>query len=234
MYNEIYEGFTWFGLAHLGALLLMILLLSLIIVFRDKITIKLDLILRRSVAIFMVFLEFNYYIWVFFILKSPFEPNILPLGLCALSMYLTAYTLWTKNERLFRIIFPWALSGAVLSLIVADLNYTFPHFRYIHYFGNHIFFMIGNLYLLIALKFRFIYKDLLKSSLYLLIYATIIYPINFLLDSNHLFLRELPSGTEAMFGFLGSFWVLGFAFSIFLLFHVVYLPALIMNRTKRL
>jgi uncharacterized membrane protein YwaF len=130
-------------------------------------------------------------------------------------------------------VFPWAISGALLSLIVADLNYTFPHFRYFHYFGNHILFMIGNLYMLIVLKLKFFYPDLLKSSLYLLIYTVIIYPINFLLNSNHLFLRALPSGTEVMFGFLGSFWVLGFIFSIFLLFHVIYLPVLIYNKTKR-
>lgn len=234
MYNENYQGFTWFGLSHLAALFILCVAIFLIIIFKDKISSSKDLIIRRSVAILMVFLEFNYYFWVFVILGSPFDVSILPLGLCALSMYVTAFTLWTKNERLFKVIFPWAMSGALLSLIVADLNYTFPHFRYIHYFGNHMLFMLGNIYMLFVLKFKFTYKNLLKSSLILLIYAAIIYPINFLLNSNHLFLRELPEGTEVMFGFLGSFWVIGFVFAIFLLFHVVYIPVLIQNRLRKI
>ena len=234
MYNENYQGFTWFGLSHLAALIILCVAIFLIIVFKDKISSSKDLYVRRTIAILMVFLEFNYYFWVFVILGSPFDVSILPLGLCALSMYVTAFTLWTKNERLFKVIFPWAMSGALLSLIVADLNYTFPHFRYIHYFGNHMLFMLGNLYMLFVLRFKFTYQDLLKSSLILLIYAAIIYPINFLIDSNHLFLRELPEGTEVMFQFLGSFWVIGFVFAIFLLFHVVYIPVLIQNRLRKI
>lgn len=141
-------------------------------------------------------------------------------------MYVTSFTLWTNNERTFKIIFPWAISGALLSLIIADLGYGFPHFRFIHYFGNHGLFLLGNLYLLMVSKFKFTYQDLLKSSLILLIYSIVIYPLNFILDSNHLFLREIPQEVAPLYGFLGSFWVIGFMVSIALLFQLIYIPFL--------
>jgi hypothetical integral membrane protein (TIGR02206 family) len=228
MFNEAYQGFVWFGLAHGLAILFFIILIFVMILFRQKINVKLDLYLRRGTAIFMILLEFTYYGWVFS--KGTPDLSLLPLGVCALSMYMTSYVLWTGNEKVFRLIFPWAIAGALLSLLIADLNYTFPHFRYLHYFGNHGLFLTANLYLLIVKGYRFTYNDLLKSSLALFIYACVMYPVNFLLDTNHLFLREVPHEVAFMYSFLGSFWVIGFVVSIFLLFHLVYVPVHVYNK----
>ncbi len=222
LFDESYQTFQMFSLAHLFGVLFVIFLIVLMLIFKNKIGARLDLFLRRTVSIVFIAIEWIFYSWS--ISLHGFQASLLPLGVCAISIYVTAYTLWTKNEKTFKIIFPWAISGALISLVVANQSYSFPHFRYFHYFGNHGFFLLGNLYLLIVLKFKFTYKDLLRSSLYLLIYALIMYPLNFLLDTNHLFLREIPAEAAPMYAFLGDFWVLGFAFSIFLLFHIIYLP----------
>lgn len=224
MFSESLQGFEWFGLSHLFALLWIVISIVLIVLFKNKISTKVDLILRRTIALLMITMEWTFYTWS--LSRGGFQTSLLPLGVCAISMYVTAYTLWTKNEQTFKLIFPWAISGALLSLIIADLGYNFPHFRYIHYFGNHGLFLLGNLYLLFVCKFKFTYKDLLKSSLILLIYAIIIYPLNFLLNSNHLFLREIPHEVEPLYGFLGNFWVIGFMVSIALLFQLIYVPFL--------
>ena len=225
MFNESYQGFPWFGLSHLLSILWILVCIVLMVVFRDKITGKTDLYLRQGVALLMIMLEWTFYGWS--LSKGGFQTSLLPLGVCAISMYVTAYTLWTKNEKIFKIVFPWAISGALLSLIIADLGYNFPHFRFIHYFGNHGLFLLGNIYLLVVAKFKFTYKDLLKSSLILLIYSIVIYPLNFLLDSNHLFLREIPHEVAPLYAFLGDFWVIGFMVSIALLFQLIYVPFLL-------
>ena len=224
MFNEAFQGFTWFGLSHLLAFLWIVISIVCIVLFKNKISDKTDLYIRRSVAVIMIVLEWTFYTWS--LSRGGFQTSLLPLGVCAISMYVTAYTLWTKNEKTFKIIFPWAISGALLSLIIADLGYNFPHFRFIHYFGNHGLFFLGNIYLLLVAKFKFTYKDLLKSSLILLIYAIVIYPLNFLLGSNHLFLREIPHEVAPLYGFLGDFWVIGFVVSIALLFQLIYVPFL--------
>src|SRR5690606_34863451 len=100
--------------------------------------------------------------------------------------------------------------------------YQFPHFRYVHYFFNHGFFLMGNLYYLIVRRVKMTYLDFWKSGGPLLIYTVIIYPINFLLDDNHLFLRHVPDEAQSFYSFLGDFWVVGFVLSIVLLIHLVY------------
>ena len=147
-------------------------------------------------------------------------------------MYFTAIALWFNSEKIFKFIFPWAIAGALISLFFANLEYTFPHFRYFHYFYNHGIFFLGMLYLLVVKQFRLTYKDLLKSSLILLIYAGIMYPINFLIDANHLFLREVPAEAAPLYSFLGHVWVIGFVISIALLFQIIYLPVMLYQRKR--
>jgi len=221
VFSEQYAGFEWFGWMHLLALLDLIVLISLVIIFRKKINPTWDLWIRRSIAVLMIIMEWTFYIWA--ISRGGFQASLLPMGVCAIAMYVTAYTLWTKNEKTFQVIFPWAIVGALLSLLIADLDYTFPHFRFIHYFGNHGLFLLGNIYLLVISRFSFQYKHLLRSSLILFLYSIVVYPINFFLNTNHLFLRELPSEVHFLFSFLGDFWVIGFMIGIFILFHLVYL-----------
>jgi hypothetical integral membrane protein (TIGR02206 family) len=230
-FDEQYNHFEMFGTSHLFALLFFIALFVLLMIFKGKINPKTDRWIRRSVALFMVLMEWIFYAWALF--TGGFQTSLLPLGLCAISMYATAIALWTKHEKLFQIIFPWAMTGALLSLIVADLSHDFPHFRYFHFFGNHGLFLMGNLYLLLVSRFHFSYKHLLKSTGILMIYTIIMYPLNFLLDANHLFLREVPAEVAPLYSFLGDFWLIGFIFSIFLLFHLIYLPVHLYNRHKR-
>lgn len=228
LFDEQYANFEVFSMQHLAAILFFLVLIVLMIVFRNKISPKIDLYLRRSVAVLMISMEFIFYIWI--ISGGGFNLGLLPLGICAISMYATSIALWTKSEKLFKFIFPWAVTGSLLSLIVADMSYGFPHFRYLHYFGNHGFFLVGNLYFLIVLKTRFAYKDLKKSALAIFVYTLIIYPINYILDTNHLFLRALPVEVAPMYSFLGNFWVLGFMFSIYLLFNIIYFPLYLYNK----
>lgn len=230
MFSEQFLGFEWFGLAHGLAILFFMTLFVLMVIVQKRISPKLDLYLRRGVAIFMIAMEWTFYAWS--LSRGGFQTSLLPFGVCAISMYVTAYALFFKSEKVFKVIFPWAITGALISLIVADLNYTFPHFRFIHYFGNHGLFLLGNLYLLVVAGFRITYRDLLKSSLILLIYAAIMYPLNFLLDSNHLFLREVPHEVAPMYAFLGDFWVIGFVISIALLFQIIYGCVFLYHRKK--
>ncbi len=230
-FDERYHHFEMFGLTHLLAVLFFIILIVLILVFKKRLNPDHDLYLRRGIAIFMVLMEWTFYGWS--IALGGFDTSLLPLGLCAISMYTTAIALWTKSEKVFQFIFPWAITGALISLVVANLHYDLPHFRYFHYFGNHGFFLVSNLYLFFIHRFKFTYKHLLKSGLSLLAYAIVIYPINFLIDDNHLFLRAVPAEAAPLYSFLGDFWVLGFVFSIFLLFHLIYLPIHFYNKHQR-
>lgn len=230
MFNENYSTFEMFSLAHLGAILVLMTLLVLIFVFKRRIAGKLDVWLRRGAALLMIAMEWTFYAWS--LSRGGFQASLLPMGLCAISMYVTAIALWTNSQKLIKFIFPWAIVGALLSLIVADQPYVFPHFRYLHYFGNHGLFLLGNVYMVVVKNTKIVHKDILKSSGILLAYALIVYPLNFAMDTNHLFLRELPHEVAFLFDFMGAFWPIGFGLAIFVLFHLVSIPVLI-RRSKK-
>ncbi len=230
-FDERFQTFHAFSWMHLIPILLIIGLIVLMIVYKEPLRSnhKLDRRLQISVGIAMIVMEWIFYGWV--IIRGGASWTLLPFGLCAISMYLTAITLITQNQKIFKIVFPWALTGALLSLAVADLTYSAPHFRYFHYFGNHGLFFLANIYLVVVKKYDFTYKDLLKSSLLLVFISVMMYFVNQILGTNHMYLTELPAEVAFMFMWLGNpLWVFGFGIGIFILFNLLTAPFLIIKR----
>jgi len=111
----------------------------------------------------------------------------------------------------------------LLSLVVADLEYEFPHFRYFHYFGNHGLFLIANVYLVVIRKWTLTYKNILISSLALFLFAISMIFVNQWMGTNLLFMNELPEPAQPLFAWMGEpWWRAGFIFAMFTLFHVAY------------
>ncbi len=220
MFNPNLTGFTPFSLQHLIAVLVLIGVAVVLYVQRRNINATLDRRIRITAVVLMLGLEWTFYAWS--IRTVGFDATLLPFGLCAMSLYLTCILLITKSRRVFTIVFPWAITGALMSYVVADMPYRFPHFRYIHYFGNHGLFLLGVLYMMWVYRFRLTYRDVLHSSAILTIWAAIMYPMNAVLNANHLFLRELPGEVAPMFAMFGAAWPFVFSFGIFLVFNLIY------------
>jgi len=224
-FDERYHTFQAFSLAHLIPILIITALIVLIFRLHTRLNDnkRLDRFLRFGAAFAMIGMEWIFYAWN--LLGGNANLGLLPFGLCAISLYLTAITLLSDNEKLFKVVFPWALAGSLLSLVVADQGYVFPHFRYLHYFGNHGMFLVANIYLAVVKGYRFTYRDLLKSSLILLILSVVMYFVNQVLGTNHMYLSELPGEVAFMFDWMGDrLWIYGFGLAIFILFHIVTLP----------
>lgn len=223
IFDEKLRTFEMFSLSHLLVVLFVISIIVLIITFREKLKKHslFDIFFRYGIAITMLFMEFVFILWT--LVRGEASLDLLPFGLCVISMYLTSITLLTNNEKLFRVVFPWAVTGAVLSLIVANMNYEFPHFRFFHYFFNHAFFLIAQVYFVFVKGFKMKYKHLLISAGILIGIAFILYYINKALGTNYMFLAQLPTEVEGMFSWLGNLWVWGFGVAIFILLNFWYL-----------
>ena len=171
----------------------------------------------------MLTLELIYWIWQ--ISANTFDiKTMIPLGLCAMTMWLTSIALISNNFKIIKVVLPWSFVGAFLSFVVVDLTYVFPHFRFFHYIVNHLLFFLGNLYFLFTKKIKYTYKDLNKSTITLIIVATLVLIINFIIDTNHMFLRRLPDGVDEMLAFLFfPFNTIFLVFGIYLLFQIFYL-----------
>ena len=230
-FDNRFETFTMFSLSHVLALLFLTGIALLIIRYRHVLAAneRLDKRLRISVACTMVVMEWIFYVWS--ISRGGLTYDLLPLGLCAMSMYLTAILLVVDKEKLFKVIYPWAITGAFLSLVVANMTFNFPHFRYLHYFGNHGLFLMAMLYFIVVKRYRMTYHDTLRSSLILFLIAIPVYFLNIMLGTNHLFLAALPDGFEGLTEAVGSpLWVFIFMLMIFALFNLWHVPFL--KKTK--
>ncbi|TVP94203.1 MAG: TIGR02206 family membrane protein [Acholeplasmatales bacterium] len=229
-FDEQYAHFQWFSLAHLIPFCLLACMIVVFKVFGKYFKGPVEQTVRRSLIVLTLAMEWTFYVWE--VSRSGLSADLLPLGLCAVTLYLSCVMLWTKSRFLFRWIFVYAISGSMLSLIIVDMPYSWPHFRYFHYFGVHMFFLLACLYAWIVWGYRITHKHVLQASLILAIYAVVINQLNRLLATNHLFLQALPEEVAWLYlQIFDRFWVIGFAASIFFLFNVLYgLLAVIQKR----
>ncbi len=232
-FDESRETFQMFSLSHLLGDAFWVLAIVLLVLFRKKLRScpKCDRVIRIFLAVAMLTLQTIFYIWTFW--RGTASLELLPFGLCHLAMYLSAITLLTESKTLFKIVFPWAIIGALLSLTIADLTFEFPHFRYIHYFGNHGMFLFGNLYLVLVKGFRMNYKDFWFSGAVLIGLSIPVYFFNRAFDTNHLFLMHAPGGAETAFAFIGDWWLVALIALVFVLYHLIYLPFYLASHAKK-
>ena len=229
MFDEKYaQDFPLFGWLHL--LILGLGAASLVGVYYARGFLSRPLVgkvFRYTVATLLVVLEVAYQLWLQSLGEFRWN-NAIPLGLCHIMNWATAIALFFDLDRVFRVILPWAFAGAILSWVVVEMgtpsSYAFPHFRFFHYFGNHWLFLVGNLYYLWTGRFSFRYKDLLKSSAWLMGVALVVLGIDLATSANHMFLREWP----AELGFVNQ-WLpfplntLALMLGIFILLNIFYL-----------
>jgi hypothetical integral membrane protein (TIGR02206 family) len=224
LFDERYQHFQMYSIQHFGAIFVLIIFVFLLIKSKNVLqnNDKLDYLIRFSTASIMFAFEVTFWIWS--IATHGFDIGLLPFGLCAMSLHLSVIALCFDSKKLFKVIYPWTITGAFLSLLVADLSYGFPHFRYFHYFINHSLFFLSTLYFLVIKKVEIKYRDILISTLVLLLLTIPISIINLIFNGNHLFLRALPADIDFLFYWMGSFWVIGFMIFIFGLFNLWFLP----------
>ncbi len=229
MFDSRLVGFSPFSFHHLIAVVVLIAVAMTLFMCRRQISPAIDRWIRMTAVVLMLGMEWTFYVWS--IRTVGFDATLLPCGLCAMSLYLTCVLLLTRRRRVFAIVFPWAITGAIMSYGVADVAYRFPHFRYLHYFGNHGLFLLGCLYMQWVWRFQLTYRDVLQSSFVLTVWAAIMFPLNYLIDANHLFLRALPDEIAPLFAPFGVLWPLAFSLFIFVVFNLVYATLLVVRQT---
>ncbi|HAQ56491.1 MAG TPA: TIGR02206 family membrane protein [Acholeplasmatales bacterium] len=233
LFDESLETFEIFSLSHLLGVLFWVTAITLMIVFRKKLRgmPRFDRFIRYFLAITMLTFQFTFYLWMFW--RGAASLELLPFGLCHLAMYLTSLMLLTQSKTLFKIVFPWAIIGALLSLVIADLTFAFPHFRYIHYFGNHGMFLFGVLYMMIVRGYTISYKSLWMSGGVLIGLAVPVYFFNQAYGTNHLFLSHLPGPAASLQTAVGDWWIVLFVAFVFALFHLIYLAYVLISRHSK-
>jgi len=182
-------------------------------------------VFRYSVAGLIVVAEFVFQMWMAS-LHGWRWAEVVPLGLCAMMEWITVVALVFDLKSVIKVVLPWAFVGALLSFVVVNMgtSYGFPHFRFFHYFGIHWLFLAGNLYYLFTDRFRYAYRDLISSTVWLAGVSLAVLAVDLATNQNFMFLVEWPSEL----GFVNEYApfplnTLALVLGAFILFNVFYL-----------
>ncbi|MGB3260387.1 TIGR02206 family membrane protein [Paenisporosarcina sp.] len=199
------QAFVMFSTAHVVAIVGLVLMIVLLVVFKNKWTTSSQNLQRyeRLFAVSLLGMDLAYYIWLFQSGRWSWS-NSLPLELCSISLVLTIVLLWTGNKHVYDFVFYAGIGGALQAIATPVLDLSFPHFRYFHFFYTHAGIVLVALYFTWVKGYRPTFKGILKTMLALNVLLPIVFLINVLFDGNYMFLRSKPVN-GSLLDFLGPY-----------------------------
>ncbi|NMO96521.1 TIGR02206 family membrane protein [Paenibacillus lemnae] len=148
----------------------------------------------------------------------------LPLELCSLTMFLGGIMLLTGNRLLYEILYFAGIGGALQAVLTPNLDYPFPHFRFIHFFIVHMAIILAPLYMTWIEGYRPRWMSILRNMIFLNGAALLVAAVNWAIGSNYMFLMHKPS-TPSVLDWLGPHpvYILAEELIALLLFTVMYM-----------
>ena len=184
MFDERYATLEPFSIAHVSAMAVCFGIIALYMLFIKKI--KLDRFYETVIAVVMLLNEAVFLIWQFSSYGAGVEH--LPLHLCTISLYLNGISMLTGKRAVIRYTAIFSFVGACISIAVPMQGYTFPHFRYLHYYINHLLIALTSVYMLKETEGCNL-KEALVSELVLFVFVlTVIHPVNIAFGTEFMFL----------------------------------------------
>jgi len=227
-----------YNLYHVCVLLVIGIMAALIILFRKKLKDpKLD-IKVRIIATFLAFsLEFGYHLSNLFN-NTDFVTNLIPLDLCAISLWLAFILCLSKRKGVFEILYFWGI-GALISLLYPDITGIGPDkMRFYHYFGVHTFILLSLVYFISVYGYKINFKIFLKAIIILFPITLIVRFIDLSLingsNPNWMFLVKPPDISTPLDLMPQGGWTYYFSFVLLAVcvFATFYLPWMVYNLIK--
>ncbi|MHC4941342.1 MAG: YwaF family protein [Planctomycetota bacterium] len=119
----------------------------------------------------------------------------LPLQLCDLALFATAFALWTRGQAAFEFAWFWGLSGTIGALLTPDVARGFPDPNFVRFFVAHGGIVAGVFFLgPPGLGLRTRRGAVRRVYLATAAYAAVLGVVDWLLDANYMYLCEKPPG----------------------------------------
>ncbi len=195
MFDEQYASFQAFGVSHFAAMIICFAAIALVFGFRKKI--KLDRFQEITVGAVMLGLEAVFLVWQ--ISGWGLRKEHLPLQLCTISMYVNAIAMILGNKSVVKYTGYFSIAGAVIAIIVPMQGYDFPHYRYLHYYINHLLIVLTSIYML-GFAGEITPKEALISEIVFFLFVIfVIEPINLALQTEFMFLKNGENYLQTLF-----------------------------------
>ncbi|MFV8827909.1 TIGR02206 family membrane protein [Alkalihalobacterium sp. APHAB7] len=224
------KGTVFFSPAHVASLLLFALSIVWMFVHRHK---SYMAHVRWGLLAVLVLSEISIIIWSIAIGLWDIRFN-LPLQLCTISIYLSSFMLITCSYRIFEVLYFFGIGGALQALITPELFYTFPHYRFLHFFIAHIAIILAILYMIWVLNYTVTWKSAVRSFIFLNSLAFIAFWINYFTGANYMFLARKPDNPSIL-DWLGPYpwYILSLEVIVILMFTLLYLPFLLKSKLQK-
>ena len=190
-YDYAGAPFEQLGAAHLGALL--VILLLILAGWRGRFNDRQRKGIRLALALLMLANELFWHAWhAYFGLWS--VRTLLPLNICNLMVFCSVFTLLTKNQLGYEFIYLLGIPAGIQVLITPALGpYGFPHSLFFQIFISHGGIVIAALYLTLGEGMRpASWRSVWRVAGLTILYALVIFGLNQILGSNYLFLAYKP------------------------------------------
>lgn len=163
-----------YNIYHYFVLITIILLIACIIFFRDKLREKkIDLRVRVIATVIAFSLEASFHLSNY-IYNTDFVLRLIPLDLCAISLWLAFTLALTKKKYIFNILYFWGI-GAIASILYPDIVGIGPdRMRYYHFFGVHTYIILTVIYYIVVHRYKINFKSFLWA-------IGILLPISFMI-----------------------------------------------------
>ena len=119
----------------------------------------------------------------------------LPLHLCSVSNLIACFVLFIpKNNRLFEFLFYAGIIGAIQAFFTPQINnFDGSNYEYLEYYLSHGGIMLLPIFMFKNLGYKLTKYSWIKVVLYLNILLAIVMTLNFIIDSNYMYLANRPN-----------------------------------------
>ena len=183
--------FEPFSPAHWAAILFTSAVVAAIIGLRARLRgAAADRAFRIGLAVLLIASEISLYTW--YSVEQMWGYFALPFQLCTMMVWVSAAMLLTKSRKLYEIGFFLGILGALQALLTPNLDQTFPHFRYFHFFIAHAAIIGSSVYMTAAAGYRPTFRAMLRAFGWLNIFALAAGLVNWTTGENFMFLARKP------------------------------------------
>lgn len=184
---------------------------------------KLDIDKFAKFSGYFIFIEkLTELIYRYVVFNEPFT-NLLPFNLCNYTLILAIFMMIFRSNKLFHLVYFWSV-GAILAILTPDIRVAFPNYSNISFFLTHYYIYFATFYGLKYFKFTITFNALKKSFIYINGIMFVLFPLNFLLDTNYMFLKKKPISSPMDFLGPWPYYIISLEVIMVILFTLMYLP----------
>ena len=185
--------FQLFSVDHIISIILILITYVVLLGFNEKIGIKykntaFPVILSFILISLDISEDIVRYVTEYYSIKKD-----LPFQLCSIGIYVAAVALLKKNQTAFELIFYWGMVGASQAILTPDGDLFELKTFFVYSQAYHGILIFAVLWLVIKKGMRMEIKSIPKVVIITNLVVIFISIINYLIDSNYMFLRIRPN-----------------------------------------